>query len=241
MKFGFAQPVPNAENKYWENSMNTPTEKNSPLPGADQITLAWLRQHVPLVWWKGFFGLLVVVFSAGFAVASWEPMASWIQTRLASEKTDQISTTPSEAHAQTKEPQVSSDEVVSISVRKYLKEIRDIINCRIDLPLGEHPSSSRIQLTETEMKKILSEAEKRHLSEEEIQQALDALIQHKQSVAKILAQRLIVIKELLGEIDNAVRKIDMVNSSGMTSQTSMFANETSALGAYRCLVSLEDG
>lgn len=67
-------------------STKTPNEEDLPLPKPEQITIAWLKQHVPLGWWKIFWISLIsvfgFVFGLGFIAGNWEPISAWTTKHL---------------------------------------------------------------------------------------------------------------------------------------------------------------
>lgn len=89
-----------------------PDKEDLPLPKPEQITIAWLKQHVPLSWWRILWASLIPVFSfvfvLGVVAGNWEPISAWVIKTL-------------DRH------------VSSLSLQDHLREIRDIVNCRIDL------------------------------------------------------------------------------------------------------------
>ena len=107
----------------------TPNKEDLPLPKPEQITIAWLKQHVPVGWWKillvSLIPVVLFVFSLGVIAGNWEPISAWVTKDL-------------EKSLDTSSPKENVDDsdsenVPSLSLRDHLREIRDIVNCRIDL------------------------------------------------------------------------------------------------------------
>lgn len=106
----------------------TPNKEDLPLPKPEQITIAWLKQHVPLSWWRILWVSLIPVFSFLFALGvvagNWEPISAWVIKSL--------DRNPQEEKKERVDNPDSGD-VPSLSLQDHLREIRDIVNCRIDL------------------------------------------------------------------------------------------------------------
>lgn len=106
------------------------------LPQPQQLTIGWLIQHVPLAWWWSFAFLIVSVFGVGCTVGNSEPLSRWIQHLLENRSGKQS----------------TGQETDNLG---NLKEIRNIVNCRIDLStnvtvkLPEHGTKSGRELART--------------------------------------------------------------------------------------------
>ena len=107
----------------------TPNKENLPLPKPEQITIAWLKQHVPLGWWWTLWASLIFLlcssFSLGFAAGNWEPISAWVKKNF--EKCSDVKCSKDNVDNS------DSEYVSALSLRDHLREIREIVNCRIDL------------------------------------------------------------------------------------------------------------
>ena len=129
--------------------MSRKPETDVPLPKPNQITLGWLRQHVPLSWWAYIFVILGVIFSAGGVLTQWEPIYNYIQN-----KSNHI---PDEAGRVSEEIiKDSPDDALSISVWEGMRQIRDMIHCRIDLSF-EYREQPSIEQSDTERARVRAE------------------------------------------------------------------------------------
>ena len=132
------------------------------LPESRKLTIAWLKQHVPVAWWWAFVVFIITIFGFGLAVGNWEPISWWMSYHLGNQQirpAKQGSQSPDAADSSRKKSsKPTKTNPQQPDILKNLKEIREIVNCRIDLStemtfqLPEHGTDTKHKLAEIQAK-----------------------------------------------------------------------------------------
>lgn len=55
-------------------------------PPSDKLTVRWLRDSMPLSWWWWIASVIVIVFSFGFAIGSWQLLSEILGAQISSDQ-----------------------------------------------------------------------------------------------------------------------------------------------------------
>ena len=94
------------------------------LPDPERVTLGWLKQHLPLGWWRMIFVVLFFTFGVGFAAGSWDPISTLIMNLFTTEETSDEGERTEEPEQLKGEPTSSSKVHRELTLSDHIREIR---------------------------------------------------------------------------------------------------------------------